>query len=934
MPKRPDFLNFCFTALADGMPLSLLVKDVEGKILFANKAYLEFSGRSLDNIVGKSDYDFVSDELATNYRAADAVVIETAETQSGFGKHESKNGEILFMEHRRIPVCDPSGNVIAILFLCWDVTRQRDTENALANERFLFNSLLEHFPDAIYFKDMQSRFTRISKSMTTKIGKDQREIIGSTDAEIFTKTHAQQTRLDEQKIIETGQPMISKLEEETYLDGSISWCSTTKVLLEDSTGNVLGTFGISRDVSELMESRRTLQKALSMADGANRAKSEFVANMSHEIRTPMNGIMGMAKLLSETALDANQVEYVDMIQQSSNSLMGLLNDILDFSKIEAGKLELDQIPFNLSDSVGKTTQSLAAKATEKGLELACRVSPALPERLIGDPSRLRQIIVNLVGNAIKFTDSGEIVVEVDSEAFDDKSVQLHFSVRDTGIGIQPKKQKMIFEEFSQADTSTTRRFGGTGLGLTICKQLVHLMKGKIWVESAVGKGTTFHFTVNMKVADEQPSTSLFKLESLRGVRTLVVDDNATNCRIVEEMLKSWQLSPTVVDGGVAAITRMQQAVKVGEPFQLILLDCMMPGMDGFSVAELVTGNPVFENPTIIMISSAAGLGDAVRCQEAGIAHYMTKPVIKSELFDVIADAMGQEHSRGKLAKPAAEKPSQDLSPARPLHILAVEDDAINQRVAVGYLTQAGHRVTLANNGREAISLVDALGNEANESFDLILMDIQMPEMDGFKATAVIRNREKETGTHVPIIAMTAAAMRGDRERCLDAGMDAYIAKPISVEFLFDTIQEKTGVAKLSFTRSRENDALPDAKNVSQDGVSLVDFEAAKSNIPGGSAGILKTYRVFLGECSRLNSEMEIALAHSDAAEVKRTAHSLLGSAKILRADQLAEIALKMESLGNFGELEKAHVLYPKLRDVVFKTREAVEAFVERHAKPN
>jgi PAS domain S-box-containing protein len=939
MPDRPEFLNLCHTALADNMPLSLLVKNIHGKILFANKAYLEFSGRSLDNIVGKSDYEFVSERLAAKYKAADAEVIKTGKATSGFGRHKSKGGNILLVEHRRIPVTDENGIVIAIQFLCWDVTQQRDTENALATERFLFSSLLEYSPDSIYFKDLESRFTRVSKSLVNRLGKDELEIIGRTDADFFSEQSAERALQDERGILETGQPIVNILEEQVHQDGTTDWCSTTKVLLEDSTGNTIGTFGISRNVNELMESRRKLQKALALADGANRAKSEFVANMSHEIRTPMNGIIGMSKLLSETALDENQVEYVGMISQASESLMGLLNDILDFSKIEAGKLELDQIPFNLSDSVGKTTQSLASRAIEKDLELACRVSPALPERLIGDPSRLRQIIINLVGNAIKFTDHGEIVVEVDSQTFDDKSVDLHFSVRDTGIGIPAPKQQMIFDEFSQADTSTTRRFGGTGLGLTICKQLVGLMGGKIWVESEVGIGTTFHFTVNLKVAEEQPSTSLFKLESLRGVRALIVDDNQTNRRIVEEMLKSWELSPTVVEGGVAAITAMQQAAKSGSPFELVLLDCMMPGMDGFSVAELVSGNPVFNSPTIIMISSAAGMGDAARCKEAGIVHYMTKPVIKSELFDVIADAMGQEQAREESTAAIVQRRISELKPARPLHILAVEDDLISQRVAAGYLEQAGHRVTVTSTGREAISIIDRLGNESNESFDLIMMDLQMPEMDGIKTTAIIRDREKGIGIRVPIIAVTAAAMAGDRERCLAAGMDAYIPKPISVEVLFDTIEEQTGIAKQQLVDEPQTGDKRTSRTTSSDTgkdlhSDLVDFETAQSNIPGGRAGLMKTCRLFLKENSRLISGLEIALASSDTTEAKRLAHTLHGSAKILNANKLADVSLEMEKFAEKESLEKAQILLPRLLTVAEETLHEITNFIKELDPPN
>ena len=928
MPDRPEFSSLCFRALAENMPLSLLVKDTSGKILFANKAYLEFSGRSLEKIVGKSDYEFVSEKLATKYRNADAEVISTKKAQSSFGRHKSKTGDILLVEYRRIPICDDEGNVIAIHFLCWDVTQQRDTETALAHERFLFSSLLEHSPDRIYFKDLESKFTRVSNSLARKFDCETVDVIGKTDADFFDDEFAARTRNDEQQIIDTGDSIVSKLEEEHNTDQPNTWCSTTKVLLQDHNGNIFGTFGISRDTTELMDSRRKLQKALALADGASRAKSEFVANMSHEIRTPMNGIIGMARLLSETPLDSDQAEYASMISQASESLMGLLNDILDFSKIEAGKLELDQIPFNLSDSVGKTTQSLASKAMEKDLELACRISPALPERLIGDPSRLRQIIVNLVGNAIKFTDHGEILVEVDSQTYDDSSVELHFSVKDTGIGIPAAKQELIFDEFSQADSSTTRRFGGTGLGLTICKQLVGLMKGKIWVESQVGVGTTFHFSANFPVAENQPSTSTFKLESLRGIRTLVVDDNQTNRRIVEEMLKSWELSPQVVDGGVAAITEMQNATKRGLPYQLVLLDCMMPGMDGFSVAELVSGNPVFSNPTIIMISSAAGLGDAMRCKDAGISHYMTKPVIKSELFDVIIDALGTEHAKEEPAHVGDQTRIEDLKPARPLHILAVEDDEISQRVAVGYLEQAGHRVTLARTGREAISIIDSLGDRNNESFDLILMDVQMPDMDGIKTTTVIREREKKTGNRIPIIAATAVAMAGDRERCLAAGMDAYIAKPIQIEILVDTIEAQTGIAKQANATPRSVPEL-EPESVYEAEAKLVDFEKSLARVPGGVQGLIKTHRIFIRECSRLISELEAAVAKSNFDTIKRATHSIRGSSKVLCAERLASICLEVETLADRRKPEKIQIMLPELLEVATKTKDEISKFIEQ-----
>ena len=921
------FLTDDYRALANDLPISLMLKDTEGKILFANAAYLAFSGRDLHNLIGKSDYDFVNKRLADKYRRVDQGVIESGNTHKDFGKHKATDGQTLLIEYRKKPVLDSSGTVIAIQFMCWDVTRRKNAETALAHERFLFNSLLETTTDLIYFKDRESRFTRVSDSLANRVGVPVQELIGKTDADFFIAEHAAKMRDDEMRIIESREPIIGQMEFQSLPGKDSGWYSTTKIPLLDQEQNVIGIVGISRDVTELKRSREKLQKALLMADGASRAKSEFVANMSHEIRTPMNGIIGIAELLSTTKLDEDQREYVDMVQQASESLMGLLNDILDFSKIEAGKLELSTIPFNLSDSVGKTTQTLASSANEKGLELACRVSPKLPERLIGDPSRLRQIIVNLVSNAIKFTDAGEVVVEVEAQEINDLVTVLHFSVRDTGIGIPPEKQALIFEEFSQADSSTTRRFGGTGLGLTISKQLVELMGGEIWIESNVNQGTTFHFTAEFGVAEEQPATSRFQLASLEGVSALVVDDNATNRRIVGEMLKGWLLKPAEVNGGVAAITEMQRAAKAGTPYRLILLDCMMPGMDGFSVAELITGSPIFKKPTIIMISSSAGLGDAERCRNAGILHHMTKPVIKSELFDVIVDAMGQRQAKSE--RVVAER----LEPTKCLNILLVEDDLINQHVAEGFLRQAKHNVTVAPTGREALAVLELRIKQGQPVFDLILMDIQMPEMDGFRTTNLIREKEKQLGYRVPIIAMTAAAMKGDRERCLSAGMDDYLSKPIDVKLLFKKIAKQTSVEpskkiELSSTSAIEEDSqesrLSDDDLLSAERNATVDFVNALEKLPGDEALLDKLVGIFLNECPKLVGEFTKSHQVGDFAGMRRAAHTLQGSCRILHGHELASLARHLESLAIEKDLKSINQFVPRFVEIANQTCRIME----------
>ncbi|MGH9395383.1 MAG: PAS domain S-box protein [Terriglobia bacterium] len=773
--------------------------------------------------------------------------------------------------------------------------RRRAVE-ALRESEELFKGAFQYSNTGMALVGLDGRYLQANPALCAMLGYTEEELL-SRDFQSLTHPEDLAISVAPLEGLRSGNETRASLQKRQFhKDGHIVWAEVSVSVIRGSDGKPVRFISQIQDITARKEAEVALMKAKEAAEAASRSKSEFLANMSHEIRTPMNGILGMTDLLLDTGITFEQREYLGMVKTSADSLLSIINDILDFSKIEARKMSIETIEFSLRDCIEEALRTVTVRAAEKDLELACRIQPGLPESVAGDPGRLRQVLLNLLGNAIKFTQNGEVAltVERDNGAENDENHLLHFQVRDTGVGIPIEKQSLIFESFAQADSSSTRRFGGTGLGLTIASHLVEMMGGRIWLESQPAKGSTFHFTVRMGRLDrvgrasQNQAPARVDAGELRGKAVLIVDDNATNRRNLEEMLKSYGLETSSAASGALALNTLREAREARRSFAVVLLDSQMPEMDGFEWAEKALKCPDLGDAAIIMLTSGGRPGDATRCRELGVAGYLTKPVRQFDLLEALASVSGNRAEAKPERGPLVTRHSLRESRGG-LRVLLAEDNAVNQAVAVRILEKRGYSPLQAANGREALEAIE------KQIFDLVLMDVQMPEMNGLEATARIREKEKITGRHLPIIAMTAHAMKGDREKCIAAGMDGYVSKPVRAKELLQEVERVLSMNTMKAKPARGDEADE----------TILDRTKMLDRVGGDQELLAEMAQIYLEEYPAGLARLKEAVAARYARGVMQEAHALKGCVSNFGSDSVVEAAQALELMGRHEDLADA-----------------------------
>jgi len=1014
-----------YETLVETLPQNILRKDMQGKFTFANRKFCQSVGRRVEEVLGRTDFDLFPPELASKYHRDDLRVMTTKENLDTVEAHQGPRGERTFVHVIKTPLYDPSGEVIGVQGIFYDVTQRKRIEEELAYERDLLRALLDYIPDRIYFKDVNCRFMRCSKSMATRLGlKDAREVVGKTDFDFHPSEQAQEYYNDEQRILVHGEPLINKLERQLDSNGNEIWASVTKVPIYTQSGSIAGLVGLSRDITQLKqteqalrqaeekyraiyensvegifqttrdghflsanpalarlygygspeelvvaltdiehqlyvdptrrdefsqlmrergevsgfesqiyrkdrsviwisESARTVkdangnflyyegivedisvrkqaeierEKAREAALESARTKAQFLANMSHEIRTPMNAITGMTGLLSDTRLTKEQREHVETIRNSTEALLSIINDILDFSKVEAGKLSLELIEFDLREAIESSVEMLAERAHKKNIDLACWMEPDVPAQLRGDPVRLRQILTNLVSNAVKFTEKGEVLVHAKIARVEIGQVLVRFEVTDTGIGIPPEALSRIFQEFTQVDGSTTRKYGGTGLGLTISKQLVSLMNGEIGVQSEPGKGSTFWVQIPLELQAATPELSLPALhESLKGLRLLLVNHTPSLQRILHQQFAVWGIVDEHAASSAEALQMIVRAAESGDPYPLLLIDVDLPVTDGLSLAQTIKSDARLAASRIVMLTTLLNRLSTQTMKATGIAACLVKPIRQSRLVECLVDVMSASGASSSLGPEATTEAPAILPKESNVRILLAEDNVVNQRVALKQLKKLGFSADAVLNGNEVLSALQKV------PYDIIIMDCQMPEMDGYEVTKRIRQSGSDSYIHLRsapyIIALTANAMRGDRERCLSLGMNDYLTKPLHVRDLESVLQrallriQPASVAPVPMPEK----PLPDLLD------RTVINGLKELREPGQPDPLRELIELFFRDAEPRLKQMEEAATAGDMARLGAAAHTLKGSASNLGAKRLSALCASLEKQGKAGD---------------------------------
>jgi two-component system, sensor histidine kinase and response regulator len=1045
--------------LVESLPQHIIRKDVKGKFTFANRNFCLAIGKTIDQIIGKTDFDLFPSHLAAKYQEDDQKVMRTKEkveiTEENVGLNQTKS----YVHVIKTPIFDPMGKVVGTQGIFWDVTEKINTEKELALERRLLRSLLDTIPDHVYFKDRDSRFIRCSREFSDRLGLESPSAAeGKTDFDFFEEEHAKPAFEDEQQIVRTGTPIINKIEKETWRNGEVGWVLTSKMPYLDEEGQVVGTFGVSKDVSKLVHAEEALRKAeakyrdifekavegifqttpeghyievnpalariygyastedlfasltdiqkqlyvdpsrreafeglmakhgevhefeseIYRRDGkkiwisetarsvrdeqgtilyyegvvediserkraeaalqfardaameSSRLKSVFLANMSHEIRTPMNGIIGMSSLLKQTQLSEEQVRFAETIETSAQDLLHLINDLLDFSKIESGKMAIESEPFQLGEKIEQTVNLLADPAQKKGIEIILNMDCQVPSIVIGDRMRMQQVLTNLIGNAIKFTHQGEVCIQVRCIKRQKNLTWIKFEVRDSGIGISPEAKEHIFESFSQADNSMTRKYGGTGLGLAITRQLVELMKGQLHLESTLGKGSCFWFTLPMEIHEGRRKPSKSPSFGWSGRKILVMEPNDHSQEALAPILRTYRMHYHFMKNGKRGLAELSKVQPSANPYDYVLVNASLPDQTGLEFCQIHHALHLDPKPKVILMSNYGGRLPKPELERRGILLAVNKPVTQASLTRGLkrleqqrSSPDGSLHQDGGITTAYPQIPERNRS--KGLEILIVEDNPVNQSVAEHMLKRLGYRTVTVASGMEALESLE------EQPFRVILMDCQMPELDGYATTRKIRalkTRKKDTQLHRPyIIAMTAHSMDDDRQKCLDAGMDDYISKPVFFSTLASALKRATG----NLETEQPHKPADKPRETTVPGTKILRTEVLKQFLDeDGNPGILpKLIDMFLEkEIPKRLGELSTFTEEKHIEKLRHCAHTLKGSANNMGATQLAGLCGKLELEATQMSESQIHAITEKIRQSSRSSARALRQFLE------